>query len=153
MEDTETLESVRAKCEIPTRTYVVESAGSVPVDMEMTELPEEYAASVSDSDEDMEVDSEEDDEMDIDEEDEEDEEKVEQTAASAPEIRFKPISKKQRYAQEASVPAFTAAEREINPQRNQNQKKIMKQLKKEGRRAMKTGGEYDFNDHFGMDEE
>jgi hypothetical protein len=146
MEDTQTLASIRAKCEIPTRTYVVDSTGNVPVDMDMDGLPAEYAESpVSEMGEDEDVA-----EMDMSDVEQEEVEPVE-TAPVMPEIRFRPVSKKQRAAEERAMPALSAAEMAVNPQHGLSLKKSLKAKKKESRKAKRAEG-YDFAEHFEMEE-
>lgn len=140
--------------------YAVNSIGTVAVDMDMDEdqLPSEYRNEESEQESgDEEIDE---DEMEIDESDIEDDVILPEALKPVmPEIRFTPISKKQRAAEKV-VPALSFAEKQINPQHNivQTQKKMLKAKKKMQRRANNGGdsqmgdSKYDFKEHFEVDE-
>lgn len=124
--DSETLKSIKSRCEIPFKQYPIASCGMVPVDMEMETLPEEYAMNEPSIEEEMEIEDAQ--EEDNEEEDEEamdlDVSSLIKPRTSLPEIVFRPTSKKQRAAEVKDCPALTEQEKLINPQHNQNKKKV-----------------------------
>lgn len=95
--DTDTLKAIKGQCEVPFRQYAVESCGSVPVDMEMEELPAEY---MQDDEGSNSIIVEDDDEEDDTEQMDVDVSVLLKSRPEMPEIVFRPTSKKQRAAEE-----------------------------------------------------